>query len=292
MIFNRPDLTERTVKAIVANGPSALYLACDGPRTECERPIVTATRELALKHAKHTRVHTLFQAENLGCKRAVERAISWFFANEQEGIILEDDCVPSRDFFRFADAMLERYRDDPIVMHVAGYCDAPSIEPSYRFSRYPPVWGWATWRRAWAKYESELPKMTPENQRALRTAFATRSEHRHFVDKWRAVSEGTLDTWDYSWCFAVMSNHALAVLPKQNLVQNAGIGDPRATHTKRCRSGAFDSTQPLTADPAHLVEPQFRLPDQEHDVQFFRTTVAGRLTRFKEASRRLLPPRA
>lgn len=42
-----------------------------------------------------TDVVTLFRDENLGCKQAVESAITWFLSHEAESIILEDDCVPS-----------------------------------------------------------------------------------------------------------------------------------------------------------------------------------------------------
>ena len=105
----------------------------------------------------------LFRAENLGCKQAVSSAITWFFDNESEGIILEDDCLPSQNFFWFCKELLSYYRDDERVWQVCGTAilkaDSYSYdktEGSYIFSRYGPIWGWATWRLAWAHYDANL----------------------------------------------------------------------------------------------------------------------------------------
>ena len=98
-------------------------------------------------------VQRLYQPENLGCKRGVGAAIDWFLAYEESGIILEDDCLPTADFFPFCAELLERYRDAPEVMMIGGHNPLgrwDAREGSYLFSRTAPIWGWATWRRAWA----------------------------------------------------------------------------------------------------------------------------------------------
>ena len=38
-------------------------------------------------------VKKLYRQKNLGCKIAMSNAITWFFENVEEGIILEDDCL-------------------------------------------------------------------------------------------------------------------------------------------------------------------------------------------------------
>ena len=104
-------------------------------------------------------VKTLFRENNLGCKLAVEQAITWFFEHEENGIILEDDCLPNIDFFLFCEELLQKYQDDDRVFAITGdnfqkgrqYGNA-----SYYFSKYVHVWGWATWRRAWKYYDNDL----------------------------------------------------------------------------------------------------------------------------------------
>jgi hypothetical protein len=128
--------------------------------------------------------------------------------------------------------------------------------------------------------------MTDHRVRSLRGAFASSDELDFFVDKWSAVREGRLDTWDFSWCFAVMANRGLAVQPYQNLVRNTGVGDPRAAHTTRPRSGAFDRFEdPALADLTS--PPEFAVPDHELDRDYFARSIGGRFRALRRAARKL-----
>jgi hypothetical protein len=44
----------------------------------------------------------LIREKNLGCKEAVSLALDCFSRHEEEGIILEDDCLPAKEFSGFA----------------------------------------------------------------------------------------------------------------------------------------------------------------------------------------------
>src|SRR3954469_24661182 len=160
--FNRPEKTQRVLEAVRAAGPRRLYLAADGPRVavpsdvgRCER-----TRSVLDDITWPCQVRRLYRPGNLGCKQGVGTAIDWFLAHEERGIVLEDDCVPVGDFFPFCAELLDRYRDSPDVMMIGGHNQLGTWElsqASYVFSRTAPFWGWATWRRAWARYD---PAMT------------------------------------------------------------------------------------------------------------------------------------
>ena len=108
LVFNRPDTTIRVFEAIRQGGPRRLYVAADGPRANRagEADKVAKVRGIVTAVDWPCVVKTLFQENNLGCKQAVSRAITWFFENEESGIILEDDCLPHPDFFRFCDELL------------------------------------------------------------------------------------------------------------------------------------------------------------------------------------------
>lgn len=161
LVFNRPEPTARVFEAIRYARPPRLYVAADGPRVqrEGEGELVRRVRQIATTVDWPCSVYTLFREHNLGCKRAVSEAISWFFENEEQGIILEDDCLPNPDFFSFCDVLLERYKDDPRVWMITGnnFQDGQKRgNGSYYFSRYSHIWGWATWRRAWRCYDRDL----------------------------------------------------------------------------------------------------------------------------------------
>jgi hypothetical protein len=232
-----------------------------------------------------TDVVTLFRDENLGCKRAVESAITWFLSHEPEGIILEDDCVPSSSFFDFCDLMLDRYRDESRVMHISGYSHRSEGADAYHYSRFPSVWGWATWRSAWNHYPTTLPRMTEELVRILRSTFASADEHRFFVEKFHQVALGQLDTWDFSWAYAVMSRQAITIRPAKNLVANIGVGDSRAAHTTRSRAVVSENLA-REMDCRQLAAPTLLLTDFARDEEYFRRMIAGRLRLVRSLRRR------
>ena len=161
LIFNRPENTDKVFKKIKNVKPKKLYIAADGPRENNINDKVNClkAREVINKIDWNGEVKTLFRDKNLGCKLAVSSAIDWFFENEEMGIILEDDCLPDPSFFYFCQELLQKYKDDKRVMMISGFnylLNSLEIRESYFFSNYYPIWGWATWRRAWKLYDNEM----------------------------------------------------------------------------------------------------------------------------------------
>lgn len=161
--FNRPETSRQVFAAIRSAEPTDLYVAIDGPRVghSDEAARVAEVRAIFDDVDWDCEVHTLFREDNVGCRLGVSGAINWFFENVEAGIILEDDCVPSSSFFGYCEELLDRFADDTRIMHIAGYNHRPDFvwdpDYSYFFSHYGYMWGWATWRRAWAFYDVELP---------------------------------------------------------------------------------------------------------------------------------------
>ena len=145
LIFNRPETTSVVMEAIRAARPPRLYVAADGPREDYgEEERCQEARQIATKVDWLCEVKTLFRDRNLGCRLGVSTAIDWFFEHEGEGIILEDDCVPSQSFFRYCAELLERYRHDERIMCISGnnFQQGTQLEPhSYYFSRYNHMLG-------------------------------------------------------------------------------------------------------------------------------------------------------
>lgn len=163
LIFNRPETTRRVFDQIRAQQPPRLYIAADGARPN--RPEEAArcaeTRAISTQVDWDCELHLLYRDQNLGCRRAVSEAITWFFEHEEAGIILEDDCLPADSFFYFCDALLEKYRHDERIHAITGtnlQMGKQWGEASYYFSRYTNIWGWASWRRVWKEYDSELSR--------------------------------------------------------------------------------------------------------------------------------------
>ena len=236
IVFNRPEETFRVFEQIRKAQPEKLFIAADGPRENKigENEKCQVVRTITDKIDWKCEVIKLFQDKNLGCKIAVSSALTWFFKNVEEGIILEDDCLPSPDFFTFCEDLLEKYRNNAKIMHISGanyqfgkkYGNA-----SYYFSNYPHIWGWASWRRAWEKYDVNLADLDEfKKNKSIRKIATEPKEQEYWLKRFESVKKGEFDTWDYQWVFACWNNEGVSVSPNYNLVTNIGFGN-EATHT-------------------------------------------------------------
>jgi hypothetical protein len=236
LIFNRPQLTAKVFEAIRGAKPEKLYVAADGPRPEKvgEWTLCAETRAVLRRVDWDCEVKTLFRDENLGCGRAVSEAITWFFQEEQEGVILEDDCLPDASFFPFCREMLTRFRDTQEVGSISGDNFLPpslhSLQP-YHFSKYAQIWGWATWRRFWQQYDFRLGGELSEWEELIRKLNPIENHARYWIEIFKALRSGLIDTWDYQVMFSAWRSNLIHIYPSKNLILNLGYGVD-ATHTR------------------------------------------------------------
>ena len=238
IVWRRPHTLHQVINAMRPVAPSCLYVACDGPSPERagEAEKVSATRDVIEEEIDWPcHVMRLYSHVNQGCRLGVSRAITWFFEHVEEGIILEDDCVPHPDFFSYCASLLERYRHDMRVWCISGSNFQDGIwrgDGSYYFSRSFHSWGWATWRRCWQYYDAnmtDLPALL--DSCLLPSIFIDATERRYWISIWKRLFVSSIpDTWDYQWVFVRQINSGLTALPNRNLVNNVGFGDD-ATHT-------------------------------------------------------------
>lgn len=246
--WNRPAHAEAVMEAVRTARPKRVFLAVDGPNESARSGEIgrvqktISTLEGAIDWP--CEVSRRYSEENAGCRLGVSRAIDWFFESVDSGIILEDDCVPSPTFFPYCASLLERYRHDEQVMCISGDNSAHVPVPDgsdYAFIRYPQIWGWATWKRAWDRYDRNLDRYKLARQTDLWASIVPDDVERQTLERIldRLAAEGKPDTWDYQWVATLLLEHGLSVHPRENLVTNIGFG-PEATHTRNpeeARSG-------------------------------------------------------
>ncbi len=267
LVFRRPELTRRVFDAIKQARPAKLFVAADGPRsgTSGEYEQCQATRDAICGQIDwECQVQTLLRDKNLGCKLAVSSAIDWFFEHVEEGIILEDDCLPDLSFFGFCEALLDKYRDAPEVMHISGdnfQAGRSRGDGSYYGSSYAHIWGWATWRRAWKHYDVGM-KCFPEFKRSggLERIFDTEAERAYWLKNLERTYRGDVNTWDFQWTFSLWAHNGIAILPNANLVENIGFG-AGGTHTV----AANKWSPPLRASAGPLIHPSLLVRDRQTD---------------------------
>ncbi len=243
IIFNRPELTQRVFEEIRRARPEILFIIADGPRPHKiqDAELCKQTRAIVEKIDWPCEVHRNYSEINLGCGKRVSSGLDWVFSQCEQAIILEDDCLPSANFFKFCEAMLDLYKNDSQIMSVSGFSppikDLRNLSEDYYFSKLFWMWGWATWKRAWQHYDfkmTEWPKYK-ESQKLYEHLSEFRMSNqfeRDFDNVYYNNGEiGVVDTWDFQFVFSHFFHESIVIKPKYNLIENIGIGHHDATHT-------------------------------------------------------------
>jgi hypothetical protein len=263
IIFNRPEHTEAVFRRIAQVRPAELLIVADGPRPDRlgESALCQRARQIVTQADWPCKILTNFAEANMGCGKRVISGLNWAFEHVEEAIILEDDILPDLSFFRFCDEMLERFRNDSRISMITGFNivqDHLQTPWSYFYSQLSHLWGWATWRRSWVRYDEHLSEW-PAIKAAgiMREIFERPKECRYWVEVFDVMHKGaSVDTWDYQWVYTNLINHSLAVTSGTNLVENIGFG-PGATHTLRA-----EDVPPITAGTLSfpLIHPPAMVP--------------------------------
>ncbi|WP_258104028.1 hypothetical protein [Marinoscillum sp. MHG1-6] len=260
-------------KSIKQYQPANIYIAADGPRNVEEKNLTDQCRGIVEEEISWPcSVHKLYRDQNLGLRIAVSQAVTWFFENEKWGIILEDDCLPTHEFFNFTRSRLMEYEDDSTIMHLSGNNLQPKNFPGYHFSKYPRVWGWATWRRAWKYYDdsdSFLDKLDNQIIKSMYPRWIDRAFWTIIIEKMK-LPNGSLKkrSWAYFWALNIRYHNGRCIQPNQNLIQNVGFGE-NATNTKdQNRLKRLSNINPSPSFDSKGISPHSRQISEVQDNQF------------------------
>lgn len=266
-IFNRPDTTERVFEEIRRARPSKLLVVADGPRSDRpgEAEKCVSARAIIDRVDWPCEVLKNFSDVNLGCKLRLSSGLDWVFETVEEAIVLEDDCLPHPSFFRFCEELLAMYRHDERIMMVSGdnfQFGRQRSSHSYYFTRYAHIWGWASWRRAWRKYDVGI-SLWPEIKEGgwLKNLFERQAVANFWRMKFDETFSGEIDTWDYQFAFACLMNNGLNIMPTVNLVSNIGFGADATRTSKINRFANLPAIEILFP----LWDPPFIIRDRQAD---------------------------
>lgn len=292
LVFNRPMQARRVFERIRAARPGQLFIAADGPREgrEGERRLCDEARAVREGVDWDCDVKTLFRDTNLGCRRAVSSAITWFLSSVEEGIILEDDCLPDPTFFPFCAELLDRFRSDEKIFMVSGRNDLgrwKDQSASYFFT-IGNIWGWATWKRAWETFDPELKRFRDPAARAAMKVFRRKAPGlaEEIDSGCKRVLRGEIDSWGYPWAFTRIALGGLGVVSTVNLVGNIGF-DKDATHTTE--PNGFFTDVPVYAMQFPLRDASERCVDFEYYAHCSTQSKTSLAVRAKERLRKLFP---
>ena len=209
------------------------------------------------------RIHLLKSSSSQGCGVSVLKGCEWIFSIERFAIILEDDCIPTDDFFNFVSHALPLIQESPDLFIAVGtqFKNLPPSEQGIAILKYPVFWGWATTKERWSMIHEELVKMISEGRPDLR--HLDFKERIYWAAGCRRVLEGYVDTWDTLITTILLSKNWKTISPLASLVRNVG-NDDLATHTSNgtvlhdLRLGTFRIKQSVVLKEAGGIDSWMR----------------------------------
>ena len=272
--FNRPGFTAEVLRVVMQQSPAHLYVFQDGARQgrDDDPGKLAEVRQVVqqMTQGTPTQVHTFYSDHNLGCGPGPAAALSWYFSQVEQGIVLEDDAVPHPDFFGYAEQLLNRYRDDAEVMAIGSMnVDKQRWgDGSYYFSMMNRnLCAWASWRRAWQHFDIRLFNTSRRTLlQALRRYGCDVLEREYWCDRLDEVHRDGVGgtSWDMQFFMSIWLQHGKGIIPNVNLSSNIGtVVD--ATHPSG-KGNIIDNvpTHPILP----LVHPSSTQVVREADRQF------------------------
>lgn len=252
--FNRPDHTRKVLERILEAQPKDLYVFQDGAREGNENDAIRCqqVRDVVAElldcekltdgqqtlHSPLCTLHFYGSPINLGCGPGPMTGINWFFAENEMGIIIEDDAVPHPDFFPYCEQLLERYKDDESVRAIGSMnVDThPWGDGNYYFSMMNRnLCAWATWRRAWKDFDLYLRDTKWQTlDKALKNYGCGFYEREFWLDRLIEIQKDGQGgkCWDMQFFMSIWLHGGKGIIPNVNLSSNIGtVGE--ATHQMR-----------------------------------------------------------
>ena len=233
--YNKLDTSKKVLKKIKNLNPKNLIISSDGPKNEADKVSIDELRDFFDTELKGLNFTKLYNTNNKGCKNTVETSLDYSFKNYSKLIILEDDTLPSNEFFNYAEKLLEIYFDEKNINAISGYnyLSKSVSNNNHIFSKYINIWGWASWSDRWFdRIELNEKNLQDFKKQNLNEIFYSEEEKDFYIKRFEEVVYNQLDTWDLGLCFSHFFKNQICIFPKYNLVKNLGFGHNKATHTK------------------------------------------------------------
>ena len=272
IIFNRPENTKRLFESLNIYKPETLFVISDGPRKnfEDDQEKIIQSRKIFEKIDWKCEVYFNNSESNLGCRERIITGLNWVFGQVEKTIILEDDCIPSEEFFIFMELMLNKYQTNKDISSVCGTNFLPDwseTKDSYLYSKYCHVWGWGTWKDRWEKIDFNLDKLHElKKTKFLKSYLGSFRAYLYWHWILNNVKKKKIDSWAYIWNFTNFINNSRSIIPAINLLSNIGIGkDSSNTQSLPYKYIKAEESRKKLKFP--LKYPSKFLSDSKHDLE-------------------------
>ena len=279
-VYNRLWHTQQTVEALQNNvlaKQSELYIYSDEANTEKVQKSVNEVRQYIDKIDGFKSVTIIKRIKNFGLAESIIDGVTTIVNQYGRIIVLEDDMVVSPYFLEYMNEALEQFVDDDRVISVHGYVYPVDIElPEAFFLPGADCWGWATWRRGWALFNSDGQYLLDELvRRHLIQEFDYNGAY-PFLSMLKDQIKGANDSWAIRWHASAFLAGKLTLYPGRSLVHNIGT-DSSGTHCGD--SDNMDAKLSETKIKLNNIAVEFSRTGREAFENFFRQSQKKLLNR-------------
>ena len=251
--FKRPKETKKILKIILNQKPSKLYIFQDGPKKEFSREDLInyqKTHEAIQSLSNKKNITNFFFKKNIGPISIGDKILRRIFKREKKIIVIEDDTVPKKKIFSFCDILLRKYAKEKKICQISG-CNLvngtnqklKSIkEDSYFFSKYPHLWGWATWKDRWiGQYDLKMRDWEKNKNIFFNLKTLNTNEKKYFKHIFGRTLKGK-EPWDMPWLYLNLLKSRLTIVPKVNQIRNIGYKEnPTGKSAKKFRNLTYSN---------------------------------------------------
>ena len=288
--FNRPDVIKQSLDYVRKAKPQKLYVAIDGPRInkKGEDLLVAEVRKIVKNIDWECETHYKFSDVNQGAEITVSSAVSWVLENEEYVIVLEDDIIATLSFLNFAQEMLLKYANQENVYMISSNQNTPVKMPNdedYLFGIYGHIWGWATWKRAWDRFDLNINDfdslLKDGNINNLVHCKAEKKRWLSTIKRMKKNGKGN-NTWDICWSYIRFKEKGLSIIPRVHLSSNIGV---TGLHTK---GQTKVHNRPFDKDFVAAIHPNEIKQNIEYDIYHFNNHIDRKPNLMKRAFGKIL----
>ena len=274
IFFNRPKTLAKVFEKVKKVKPPKLFLIQDGPRNQDDIRKIVECRNIVNEVDWDCEIFFDYAEKNLGCGVRPQSGITNALKIVDKLIILEDDCVPELSFFDYCEELLDRYENDERIAYISGLNHFEEWDfggASYGFTKMGAIWGWATWRRAWQRYDYTVEGINDLYTKKLLKKNILDADKR--ISVWEKTNKETtlgtkLSYWDFQWGFVKYAQSQFVIVPKYNQISNIGTGAD-STHAismkERHKKYKDYNHMPTKALEFPLIHPKCMMCDLAYD---------------------------
>ena len=232
LAYNRYDKFLRCIKTLHSQGVSNIFVSIDGPKNYLDIRSQELIKEFCNKNnlgMGNIKLNLL--EKNYGCRLGPIYGITWFFNNNDYGVVLEDDVILSKNcLYGFADLLI-KHKNSSQFMSLSSFNEYCSNQIKRTYSI--PVWrswGWASWSDKWKEHLNFSEEIKKYNLIKLNNLLPKELRSIDTVNILKSCQLNLLDAWDYEFNFThVAKNYSSLTFGGIN---NFVYGfDESATHT-------------------------------------------------------------